>query len=408
MFDVEKIRNDFPMIRNNPELAYFDSGATSFKPQCVIDKVCDYYSFFNTNIHRGDYDLSHKVSKEYDDTRKIIRDFLKADDERCIVYTAGDTASLNTVAFGYGEKFLKKGDVVLTSLLEHASDILPWFALKNKIGIEIRYIPLNDNGTVDMERFEECFSDGKVRIVSLTYVSNVLGYVNPIKDICKIAHRYNAIVNVDGAQAVPHLPVDVNDLDVDFLSFSSHKMCGPAGIGVLYGKKEYLDAMDPIAFGGGANARFDKETNIILKETPEKFEAGTPNIEGVLGLGEAIGYLESIGMKNIEEYCKELTVYFMSKLKELDNVKIYNLDSDTGIVAFNIKGIFAQDAASYFSSKNIAVRSGNHCAKIIHNVIEATETIRASMYFYNTKEEIDRFIEVIKETTIEKCVDSIL
>ncbi len=408
MFDVEKIRYDFPMIRNNPNLIYFDSAATSFKPQCVIDEVLHYYEYTNSNIHRGDYDISFEVSKLYDDTRKQIASFIGAKRKEEIVYTYGATSSLNTVAINFGNKFLKPGDVILTSMVEHASDILPWFKAAERSGAKIEYVPFPSNGKFDLDAYEKCFEGKNVKIVALPHVSNVLGYIYPMKEIARIAHEHGAYIAVDGAQAVPHIKVDVQDLDIDFLSFSSHKMLGPSGIGVLYGKYELLDQMDPIFYGGGSNARFYPDCSLILKETPEKFEAGTPNIEGVLGMDQAIRYLSSIGMDEVEAYGTELSDYFISRLDELDTVEVYNHGSKAGIVTFNMKGIFAQDAASYFNKQGIAVRTGNHCAKMLHEIIGVNETIRASFYIYNTKQEIDRFIEVIKDTTLEKCVDSIL
>lgn len=408
MFDVNKVREDFPMIQNNKDLIYFDSGATSFKPKCVIDEVVNYYSFYNSNIHRGDYDISLKASKEYDDTRKVVARFLNIDDPRCVVFTNGATSALNLVAYNFGEVFLKEGDVILTSEVEHASDILPWFIAAKKAKAKIEYIPLNDDATFNLDNYKDCFKNKNIKVVVLTHVSNVMGYIYPIKEITKIAHENGALVSVDGAQSVPHIKVDVKDLDVDFLSFSSHKMLGPAGIGVLYGKYDLLDKMEPMMYGGGSNARFYNDGNIILKKVPEKFESGTPCIEGVLGLSKAIEYLESLGMDNVEEYGRQLTKYFIDKLSKLDNVEVYNPKSEAGIVSFNMKGIFAQDAASYFNKCGIAVRSGNHCAKLLLNIINISESIRATFYVYNTFEEIDRFIEVIKDTTIEKCVDSIL
>ena len=408
MFDVEKIRNDFPMVRENPDLIYFDSSATSFKPQCVIDEVVWYYCKVNSNIHRGDYDISFEVSKEYDDIRERIARFINAERKECIIYTYGATSSLNTVAINFGRKFLHEDDVILTSLIEHASDILPWFKAAEESGARIKYIPFHDDATFDMEAYENCFRDENVKIVVLPQVSNVMGYIYPVKEIARIAHEHGAYVSIDGAQSVPHIKVDVQDLDIDFLSFSSHKMLGPAGVGILYGRYELLEQMDPIFYGGGSNARFYPDGSVILKNTPEKFEAGTPCIEGVLGMGKAVEYLESIGMDEVEQYGAMLGDYFIEKLDQLDNVEVYNRGTRAGIVAFNLKGIFAQDAASYFNKMGIAVRTGNHCAKMLEKIIGVSETIRASFYIYNTKEEIDRFADVIAETTLEKCVDSIL
>lgn len=408
MFDINKIKNDFPMFKNNPNLVYLDSSATSFKPQCVIDRISEYYTLENTNIHRGDYDLSHKVSKEYEDVRKTVKEFINANDEKEIVFTNGDTSSLNMIAYGYGEKHLKKGDAILVSLLEHASNILPWFRVCEKTGARIEYIPLLENGKIDFENVEDVFKNNNIKIVAITHVSNVLGYINDVKRLASIAHKYNALICVDGAQSVPHIKVDVKDLDVDFLTFSSHKMLGPSGVGVLYGKYNLLKDTDPLMLGGGSNARFEKDMSLILKDAPHKFESGTFNIEGVLGMEAAIKYLSEIGMDEIEKRDHELVTYFLNELEKLDNIEVYNKDADCGIVSFNVKGIFAQDAASYLNKHNIAVRSGNHCAKVIHNVIEVNDSIRASLYLYNTKEDIDKIVEVLKHTTLENCVDSIL
>lgn len=408
MLDFDTLRRDFPVVENNPGVIYFDNAATTLKPKSVIDAINSFYLYFTSNIHRGDYDMSIKASKLYDDTRITVKNFINSNSEKEIVFTSGATESLNTVAYGYGYKYLKEGDVVLTTYSEHASNILPWFDVCKKTKAIIKYIPLNNDGTFNIEEYKKCFIDTNVKIVSLPFVSNVLGYINPIKEIVNIAHSYDAVVNVDGAQAVPHIKVDVKELDVDFLSFSGHKMCGPSGIGVLYGKFEILDKMDPLKYGGGANARFDSDGSVILSNVPMKFEAGTPNIEGVLGLNAAINYLESIGMDEIHNRDLELVTYLKDKLSKLDNVTIYNMNSECGIVSFNVKDIFAQDVAGYLNQNKICVRSGNHCAKILHNVICTNETIRASLYFYNTKEEIDRFVEVIKDTTLEKCIGVII
>ena len=408
MFDVNKVRNDFPMLKNNPDIVYFDSAATSLKPDCVIKAVSDYYSKYTSNIHRGDYDISFVTSKAYDDTRKIIQKLINANDEKEIVFTSGDTESINTVAYGYLETHLKKGDVILTTELEHASSILPIYRVCEKTGAEFKFIELNEDGSFNIEKYKECFNKYNVKFVCITYVSNVLGYVNPIKDICKIAHEHNVLVSVDGAQAVPHIKVDVMDEDIDFLSFSAHKMLGPSGVGVLYGKLNLLDDTTPLMLGGGANARFDNCGNVILKNTPIKFEAGTPNIEGVIGLGKAAEYLMEIGLDNIHKNDSELVKYAIDQISKLDNIVLYNKDSECSLVTFNVKDVFAQDAATYLNKNGICVRSGNHCAKILHNIIGTTETIRASLYFYNTKEEIDKLVEVLKSTTLENCIGAVI
>lgn len=405
MFDVLKVRADFPMIQSLKErhMIYFDSAATSFKPQCVIDKVNEYYTKENANIHRGDYDLSFEVSDEYEKARKTCAKFLNAQRWEEIVFTNGASSSLNLVAYGYGQKFLKEGDVILSTEAEHASNILPWFKVAEVTGAKIEYIPLNHDGTFEIDNFKKAMHEG-VKVVTLAHVSNVLGYVMPIKDITKIAHEYGAIVVVDGAQSVPHIKTDVRDLDIDYLCFSSHKMLGPSGVGVLYGKYELLDKMDPFMLGGGSNARFDICGNILLKNPPFKFEAGTPCVEGVLGFKAALEYLMELGMDNVEKYGHDLHDYFLKRMSELDNVEVYNPKSETSIVTFNVKGIFAQDAAAYLNKMGIACRSGNHCAKILLNVIGVSETIRASVYLYNTKEEVDYLIDVLKDITIEKCI----
>ncbi len=408
MMNKEKIRADFPMIQSEFEKGriYFDSAATSFKPKCVIDKVVEYYTKESANIHRGDYDLSYQVSSEYETVRKLCAKFLNAKSENEIVFTSGASSSLNLVAYGYGQKFLKADDIILSTEAEHASNILPWFKVSEVTGARIEYIPLDKEGIFDLEAYKKVLSDlgNKIKVVTLAHVSNVLGNIVPIKEVTRLAHEVGAVVVCDGAQSVPHIKVDVQDLDVDFLCFSSHKMLGPSGVGVLYGKYELLDVMDPFMLGGGSNARFDICGNILLKNPPFKFEAGTPCVEGVLGFGEALKYLMDIGMENVEEEGRELHKYFLEEMLKLDNVIVYNPKSETSIVTFNVKDIFAQDVACYLNSQGIAVRSGNHCAKILLNVIGASETIRASLYLYNTKEEVDRAIEVIKGVTLEKCI----
>lgn len=401
MLDVDKIRKDFPMIKNNPDLVYLDSAATSLKPQCVIDAVVDFYTKHTSNVHRGDYRVAEINDKLYDGTRNLVAELIHCDKDE-VVYTHNVSHSLNQIAFGL-KPMLKKGDTVLITYAEHASNVLPWFALQKEIGINIEYIETDEEANITIDTFKKAMHEG-VKVVSVAEVTNVLGSIQPIKEMCEIAHSYGAYMIVDGAQSVPHMKVDVKDLDVDFLGFSAHKMCGPSGVGILYGKKKLLDAMEPVFYGGDMNARFNKDGEMLLKDTPVKFEAGTPNIEGVIGTGAAIQYLLSIGLDNIHEYEKELRAYAIEKLSQLDNIEIINPNNLYGPIDFNAKGVFAQDAAGFLASKNIAVRSGNHCAKILHNIIHTDQSIRASLYFYNTKEEIDRFVEACKEITLENCV----
>ncbi len=401
MLDINKIRKDFPMFDNDPDLVYLDSAATSLKPQCVIDAVVDFYTKHTSNVHRGDYDIAALNDRLYDQTRSSVAKLIHCEPNE-VIYTHNVSHSLNQVAFGLKNK-LTKDDTVLLTYAEHASNLLPWFTLQKEIGFNIEYIQTDLQANISIESFKNSMHEG-VKIVSVAEVTNVLGSIQPIKEMTKIAHEYGAYMVVDGAQSVPHMPVDVKDLDIDFLGFSAHKMCGPGGVGILYGKKALLDEMDPVFYGGDMNARFNKDGEVILKETPIKFEAGTPNIEGVIGTGAAIEYLLSIGMENIHEYEAELRKYAIEKLSKLENIEIINPDNLYGPIDFNAKGVFAQDAAGYLASKNIAVRSGNHCAKILHNIIGTDQSIRASLYFYNTKEDIDKFVDACKDITLENCV----
>ncbi len=402
MFDVNEIRKDFPMIVNRPDLIYFDNGATTYKPQSVIDAVVGFYTGYTSNVERGDYETAAKADKAYDNTRKIIARLINAKPEE-VAFTANITASLNQIGYGLSKMVLKEGDVVLTTEAEHASDLLPWFRLQKENGIRVEYIPVDQQGVCHIEDVKKAMHD-RVKVIALAHVTNVLGSVQPIKEIAAIAHENGALIVVDGAQSVGHRIIDVKDMDIDFLGFSSHKMCGPDGVGVLYGKYELLQKMEPVFLGGGMNARFYPDGNIILKDAPIKFEAGTPNIEGVIGLGAAAEYLMNIGMENIMAYEKDLRAYFAEKMLQLDNIDFYNPDNETGPVTFNAKGVFAQDAAGFLGSRNICVRSGNHCAKILHDVIGTDQTIRASLYFYNTKEEVDRFVEAAKDISVENAI----
>lgn len=407
MFNVEDIRKDFPMLQGKTmqgePLVYFDNAATTLRPQCVIDAVVDYYENYSVNAYRGDYDLSAQVDTKFGESRCKIAEFVGAD-EKEIVFTSGASESLNLVAFGYGLKYLKKGDVILSTEAEHASSMLPWMRVSEQTGAELKYIPLDDKGRLTVANVEKMMSKD-VKVLAIAHVTNVLGFYVPIKEICEVAHKWGAKVVVDGAQSVPHMPIDVKDMDCDFLAFSAHKMCGPTGLGVLYGKYDLLDSMDAFMLGGGSNARYDLCGNILMKNPPFRFESGTPAIDQVLAMSTVIDYMNSIGMENIEKYEKDLHKYLIEKMTKLDNVIIYNEEADGGIVTFNIKDVFAQDAASYFNSNGIAVRSGQHCAKLLNQRLETSATLRASLYFYNTYEEVDKFIEVCSKATIETCLD---
>ncbi len=387
-------REDFPLLKE--EIIYFDNGATSLKPKCVIDKMVDYYTNYPANAHRGDYDLSYKVDREYESTRELVKDFINAQYLEEIVFTSGATESLNMITNGFFANLLEPGDEVLITTSEHASNVLPWFNLANKKGIKISYIPLDNNYYVTIDNLKRVIKP-ETKVISIAGITNVIGDIRPIKEICKLAHENNIFVVVDGAQMVPHMKVDVQDLDVDFLAFSAHKMCGPTGVGVLYGKKELLEHLEPIILGGGMNESFDNPSEVILSELPTRLEAGTRNIAGVIGFGEAIKYLNKIGMDNIHKQEISLRKYLIDKLLPLKYIDIINIESDSGIVTFNVSGVFSQDVAYYLNKYNICVRAGNHCAKILKSSVGVNNTVRVSLYFYNTFEEIDSLVELLSD-----------
>lgn len=387
-------REDFPILNNN--LIYFDNGATTLKPKQVIESMNKYYLEYTSNIHRGDYDSALKTNIEYDQVRDIVASFVNCDSQE-VVYTSGATMSLNLVVFGYMKKHLHKGDVVLLNKGEHASNVLPWIRLQEEIGICVKFVPLNDKYELTLDNIKKCVNS-KTKVISLAHVSNVLGDVRDIYSIGSFCKEHNIIFNVDGAQSVPHMQVDFKNSNIDFLSFSGHKMCGPTGVGILVGKYELLKDMDPVFYGGGMNSFFEDDFSYELKDVPIKFEAGTPPIAEVIGLGEAIKYLDKIGMNNINEYEKKLKKYLVSKLKSIPNIILYNENTDSGIIAFNIDGVFAQDSAIYLNHYNICVRSGNHCAKMLKDEINVKNTVRISLYFYNTFDEIDKLIEVLSNS----------
>lgn len=390
---MTEYRYDFPMLRN--DIIYFDNGATTFKPDSVIDAITDYYKNYSANAHRGDYTISYKVDVNYENARKKVADFINAEFDETI-FTSGATESLNMIINGFFMHLLEPGDEVLITKSEHASNVLPWFKLVNTIGIKVNYIDLDENLHITMDNVKNSITD-KTKVISIAGITNVVGDERPIDEICKFAHANNIFVVIDGAQLVPHKKVDVKKSDMDFLVFSGHKMCGPTGIGVLYGKKEFLEKLEPINMGGGMNESFDNPSEVYLKELPTRLEAGTPNIAGAIGLGAAIDYLNKIGMDNIFDYEKKLKAYLIDKLIKLPYIDIINLESDSGIVSFNIDGIFSQDVAFYLNKYNICVRAGNHCAKILKDETGVKNSLRVSLYFYNTYEEIDKLVNLLSD-----------
>lgn len=386
-------REDFPMLQNG--LIYFDNGATTLKPKGVIDGVTNYYSKYCANAHRGDYANSLRVDTMYEGVREKVKNFICAKEASEIVFTSGVTDGINRIVFGYFKKHLREGDEILLTESEHASNILPWFILAKELRLKISYIPLNENHEVTLKNVEKMITD-KTKVISLAYVTNVIGDIRPMRDIVEVAHKRGILVVGDGAQSISHIRTDVVMDDIDFFVASAHKMYGPTGVGFLYGKFDLLNEMEPVCYGGGMNAMYLSDGYIELREVPTKFEAGTQNIAGVIGMGEAIDYLENIGLQKIIKHEHELKEYLVKRLKELDNIIIYNEDTVGSIVAFNVKDIFSQDVAVYLDKYNICVRSGNHCAKILNNVFNVNNTCRISLAFYNTYEEVDKFIEVIK------------
>lgn len=390
-------RDDFNVL--NSGVIYFDNGATTLKPKILSEATVDYYNYYSSNAHRGDYQMSIKASSMYEESRKIVADMLGCSSKQ-ISFTSGTTDSINKIVFGYFKNVLKKGDEVLLTKSEHASNLLPWFELTDLIGLKIKYIELDLNHEVLIDNVIKAISS-KTRVISLAHVSNVVGDVRPIKDICKVAHDNGIKVLVDGAQSVPHLRIDVLEIDADFYVFSAHKMCGPTGVGVIY-TKELSDDFKPIIFGGGMNADFSTDGSRVYKSLPDRLEAGTPNIAGVIGFGYVIKYLSEIGFDKIHSYELELKKYAVDKLSLIPEVTIYNSNSKSGIITFNYKDIFPQDLAIYLDKYNICVRAGNHCAKILKDEINIKNTVRMSLYFYNTFEEIDRIVEVLKNPNIKE------
>ncbi|OGC76148.1 MAG: cysteine desulfurase [candidate division Zixibacteria bacterium RBG_16_50_21] len=399
MLEVASIRRDFPVLHqevNGKPLVYLDSGATAQKPRQVIDALVDYYSNYNANIHRGIHYLSEKATEAYENVRKIVADFINAPQPECIIFTHNTTEAVNAVAYGYGRKFLKAGDEILLTEMEHHSNMIPWQILSQEKGVVLRWLPITQNHTLDLKKLDDLLTS-KTKIVAVTQMSNVLGTINPIRDIIRKAHSVGARVVIDGAQGVPHAGIDVQDVNCDFLAFPSHKMLGPTGAGVLYGKMELLEAMDPFMTGGSMILEVWKE-KATWNQVPHKFEAGTPDIGEVIAFGEAVKYLQRLGIEKVREHEKEITAYALERLSEVDDLTVYgpkDPELQGGIISFNFKEIHPHDVGTILDQEGIAIRAGHHCAQPLMRVLGVQGTARASFYLYNDKNEVDRLIEAI-------------
>lgn len=400
-FDAKKIRADFPVLDqmvNDEPLIYLDNAATTQKPQSVLDVLNHYYLHDNANVHRGVHTLAERATAEFEAARKKVQQFIHANSNKEIIFTKGTTDSLNIVAQSYGE-FIQAGDEIVISKMEHHANLIPWQQLAKRKQAVLRYIPLTADGHLDVQAARTIINE-KTAIVALAQVSNVLGTVNPVKEMAQLAHQHQAIMVVDGAQAVAHMPVDVQELDCDFYCFSGHKMCGPTGIGVLYGKQALLEKMEPVAFGGEMIDFVDLYES-TWTELPWKFEAGTPNIAGAIGLGAAIDYLEKIGMQTIHDYEQAIVAELLPKLQQIEGLTIYgpqNPTEHTAVIAFNLDHLHPHDVASALDMQGIAVRAGHHCAQPLIKELGCFATARASFYFYNTKEEADQLVAAILAT----------
>jgi len=407
MLDPYKIREDFPILKrkiNNNPLIYFDNAATSQKPKQVIDAIRNFYENYNANVHRAVHTLSQEASELYEKAHEEVAKFINANGMEEIVFVRGTTEAINLVAYAWGLPNLKKGDEVLVSLMEHHSNMVPWEILSKLTGFNVKYIEVNADGTLNYESFEDMISN-KTKIVCISHVSNFSGVINDVKRVARVAHEHGASTIVDGAQSVPHLPINVKDLDVDFLAFSGHKMLGPTGIGALYGKREILEEMGPFQ-GGGEMIRevsfnqVTKRCSITWNDLPWKFEAGTPNICGGVGLMEAVKYLRKLGMENVKAHECMLIEYALRRVQECEKVEIYgptDASVKCGIIPFNVEGSSSHDVALFLDNYGVMIRSGLHCAQPLHEIFKLKSSARASFYIYNTREEVDRFIEVLKE-----------
>ena len=400
MIDVEKIRKDFPIldqIVNDEPLVYLDNAATTQKPKAVLEAVNRYYQEDNANVHRGVHTLAERATASYEAARETVRRFINASSTKEVLFTRGTTTGLNWIG-RFAEEILEEGDEVLISIMEHHSNILPWQEACRKAGAKLVYVYLKDGG-LDLEDFRKKLTD-RTKFVSIAHASNVLGVINPVQEIAQLAHEKGAIVVVDGAQSVPHMKIDVQKLDADFFVFSGHKMAGPTGIGVLYGKEQYLNQMSPVEFGGEM-IDFVYEQSATWKELPWKFEAGTPNMAGAIGLAAAIDYLEAIGMDEIEHHEQDLIAYVFPKLQAIEGLKIYgsqDLAKRSGVISFNLGDLHPHDLATALDYEGVAVRAGHHCAQPLIHYLEVPATARASFYLYNTKEDFDKLVEALIKT----------
>ncbi|MGR3765622.1 cysteine desulfurase [Rossellomorea sp. NS-SX7] len=400
--DVKEIRKHFPILDqevNGHPLVYLDSAATSQKPVQVIEAINDYYRGYNSNVHRGVHTLGTRATDGYEGAREKVRKFINAASTQEVIFTRGTTTAINTVAASYGRANLSEGDEIVITHMEHHSNIIPWQQLAKETGAVLKYVPLQEDGTITLQDVQETVT-AQTKIVSIMMVSNVLGTMNPIKEITKIAHDHGAVMVVDGAQAAPHMKIDVEDLDCDFFAFSGHKMVGPTGIGVLYGKKKHLNKMEPIEFGGEM-IDFVGLQESTWKELPWKFEGGTPIIAGAIGLGAAIDFLEEIGLDNIEAYEHKLAAYALDKMNQVEGMTIYGPKDPgqrAGLVTFNIDDVHPHDVATVLDAEGIAVRAGHHCAQPLMKWLNVSATARASFYLYNTEEDIDKLVAGLVKT----------
>ncbi|WP_077624930.1 cysteine desulfurase [Sediminibacillus massiliensis] len=397
--DVKTIREQFPILDqevNGHPLVYLDSSATSQKPLSVIEAIDAYYKQDNSNVHRGVHTLGTRATDKYEGAREKVRRFINAASTKEVIFTRGTTTSINTVAHSYGRANLSQGDEIVITPMEHHSNIIPWQQVAKATGAELKYLPLQPDGTIDLKDVKETVTEN-TKIVATMHVSNVLGTINPIKEIAEIAHANGAVMLVDGAQGIPHMKVDVQDLDCDFYAFSGHKMCGPTGIGVLYGKKELLEDMEPVEFGGEM-IDFVHLYDSTWKELPWKFEGGTPIIAGAIGLGAAIDFLQEVGMDNILAHEEKLIDYAMEQIRTIDGISVYGPERRAGLITFNLDDVHPHDTATVLDAEGIAVRAGHHCAQPLMRWLDVTATARASFYLYNTPEDVDRLVEGLKKT----------